>query len=113
MKIDHLTQQQRPPVAKLRNESSELVTGVGLRQRYRSVGSLITRKDSGSFFRIERIGIQAQFLSQCTVDLDEGRSRYLHRLPGNIEAFEFAGKRIVKWESNGAGIVRNLCHDVP
>jgi hypothetical protein len=43
--IDDLTQKDGATVAKLRRESTELVTGVGLRDRRSAFGNSVARED--------------------------------------------------------------------
>src|SRR4029077_16899613 len=96
--IDHLAQEQRPPIAKLGYETPELVAGVRLGQRRRSFGCFIARKDPRAFLGIESTGIQPQCFSQLTVELNQPRPRHLRRLPGYVEALKCARIRIVESE---------------
>ncbi len=82
------------------DEPAELVAGVRLSQRHRSRGCLIARKDPRAFVGIESTGIQTQFFSQLTVELDQPGLRHLRRLPSHIEALKFTRIGIV--ESNRA-----------
>ena len=108
--VDHLAQEQRPPVAKLGHEAAELVAGVRLGQRRRSLGCLIAGKDPRAFLGIESAGIQSQFFSQFTVELNQPRLRHLRRLPGYVEALKFARIGIVEGEACGGRVVRDVCH---
>ncbi len=110
--VDHFAQEQRPPVAELRREAAELVARVRLGQRHRSLGWLIAGKDPRAFVGIESTGIQPQFFSQLTVELDQPRPRHLRRLPGHVEALKFARIGIVEGESRGCGVVRDVRHRV-
>jgi hypothetical protein len=96
----------------LRHEAPELVAGVGLRQRHRSVGCLIARKDSSAFLSIESTGIQAQFFSQLAVKLKQPRLRHLRRLPSHVEALKFARIRILEAESRGGSVAGKVRHSV-
>ena len=60
--VDHLAQEQSPAVAKLGHEAAELVAGIGLRQRRRSLGDLVAGKDARAPLAIERGAIKPQFL---------------------------------------------------
>ena len=110
--VDHLAQEQRPPVAKLGNEAPELVAGVRLGERHRTFGCLIAGKDPRAFLGIESIGIQPQFFSQLTVELNQTRPRDLRRLPAHVEALKFARIRIVEGESGCGRVVRDVRHRV-
>ena len=110
--VDHLAEEQRPPVAKLGHEAPELVAGVRLGQRRRSLGYLIARKDPRAFLGIESTGIQPQFFSQLTVELDQPRPRDWRRFPGHVGALEFARIRIVENEARGGRVVSDVRHRV-
>ena len=110
--VDHFAQKQRPPVAKLWHEMAELVAGIGLGQRCRSLGCFIACQDFRACSGIEGSGIQPQFLRQFAVKLDQRRPRHRCGLPGNVEALQFTGKRIVEGESSGLRVVGNLHHDL-
>src|SRR4029077_12030213 len=73
---------------------------------------LIARKDPRAFLGIESTGIQSQFFSQLTVELNQPRLRHLRRLPGNVEALKFARIGIVEGESRGGRVVRDVRHRV-
>src|SRR6185295_1464198 len=98
------------PVAELRGEAAELMARVRLGQRYRSLGWLIAGKDPRAFVGIESTGIQHQFFSQLTVELDQPRPCHLRRLPGHVETLKFARIGVVEREACGGRVVRNVCH---
>src|SRR4029453_335105 len=108
--VDHLAEKQRPPVAKLRHEAPELVAGVYLGQRRRSLGGFIARKDLRAFLGIESIGIQPQFSSQLTVEFSHRGLCHLRGLPRHVEALEFACIRIIENESRGGGVFSDVGH---
>jgi hypothetical protein len=83
-----------------------------LSQRHRSLGCLIAGKDPRAFLGIESVGIQSQFFSQLTIELNQPGLRHLRRLPGHVEALEFTRIRIVEGESRGGRVVRDVRHRV-
>src|SRR4029077_18207335 len=83
--VDHLAQEQRPPIAKLGHETPELVAGVRFDQRRRSSGCFVAATEPRAYFVIESTGIQQQFFSQLTVELNHPRPPHLRRLPGYVE----------------------------
>ena len=108
--VDHLAQEQRPPIAELRREAAELVPSVGLSQRQRSLGCLIAGKDSRALFGIESVGVEPQFLGQLAIEFNQLRPRHLRRLPGHVEALKFARIAVVESEAAGASVVWNMHH---
>src|SRR4029434_3680045 len=93
-------------------KAAELMAGISLGQRHRSLGRLIAGKDPRALRGIENIGIQPQFFSQLTVELNQSGLRHLRRLPGHVEAVKFARIGIVEGKSRGGRVVRDLRHRV-
>ena len=71
--VDHLAEQDGAAVAELRHEMSELVAGIGHRDRIRPVGDALAGQDLGPFRAAEQVRIEAKLDRQRPVQLDQPR----------------------------------------
>ena len=73
--VDHLAEQDGAAVAELRHEMTELVAGIGHRDRVRAVGNALAGEDFGSLRAIQPIRIEAEMDGQRPVQFDQPRRR--------------------------------------
>ena len=71
--IDHLAKQDGAPITQLGHEMTELVAGIGHRNRVGAVGKLFSRKDLNSLRAGEPIRVKPQMQRQRPVQLDQPR----------------------------------------
>ena len=96
--VEHLTQQERPPVAEAGRIAAELVAGVGLRHRRRSVGRRVADEERHPVGCSQRIGIHTQLGRQLLVERQQpGRGRD-RRLPRLVQTAQVANEGVVELE---------------
>jgi len=106
--VDHLAEQQGPPVAELRRELAELVAGVGLGDWLRSLRNAAPGQRFDAFRRGQRRRVGPQLDGQFFVQADEGRLARRRRLPANVELIEVANIGVVEGKKTGGwGVHRN------
>ena len=71
--VDHLAEQDGAAVAELRHEMSELMAGIGHRDRLGALGKPFSRENLGPFRAVEPVGIEAKLERQRPVQLDQPR----------------------------------------
>jgi hypothetical protein len=69
--IDDLAQQNSPPIAELRHESSKLVAGVGQGERLTRVRHTVAGEDGDAFWRGELVGIEPKVPDQRFIQPDK------------------------------------------
>ncbi len=105
--IDHFAEQDGAAVAELRDEVAELVAGVGLGQGLGAGGSVVSGEDLGADRRIERGGVEAEFVGEGVVQLDQFRRRRGGSRGMGVEAREVPGVGVIEAEAEFAGEVEH------
>ena len=82
---DHLAEQDRAPVAKLRHELAELMAGIGHGQRLRPFGGLHAGKQRRQPILRDVAEIEAEFGGERPVDGNQARGGYPGRLLWKLE----------------------------
>ena len=96
--VEHLTEQERPTVAEAGREPAELVAGVGLRHRRRTVRRGVADEDGHTVGRSQRIGIDTQLGGQLLVERQQPGRRRRRRLPRLVQAAQVANEGVVELE---------------
>ncbi len=99
--VDHLAEQDRPAVAKLRHEGAELVPGIGHGKRLGASGHTVSGEDLGTF-ALEHGDVGPEFLGERLVELDQPGLRDGRRLDARKELLR--QPRIAVVEGKGFGI---------
>jgi hypothetical protein len=73
VRVAHLTEQDRAPVAELRHEVAELMSRVGRRNRRRARRQRIAGKQRRQVLIIEARQAEPEFCGQRPIDLDQTR----------------------------------------
>ena len=101
--VDHLAQQNRPPVAKLWHPAAKLVPGIGLRQRLGPVGQTIARQHGQPLGCRQRVGVKAKASRQIAVQRQQRRPRHRFGALAGKEAVGQPGIAVVKGHMQGHG----------
>ena len=104
--VDHFAEQDGTPVPELRDPDTELMSGIGHRQRRRARWQPLAREDLDAFRRAQLVWIEAQMPGERAVEPDKMRRWHPRgREPGE-EVLRQARVAVVEGEINGG------CHDV-
>ena len=89
--VRELAHQQSPPVAEPRRVATELVPGVGLRSRGRTLGHMVADQQTHPLVASEVFRIEAQLGRERLVEEQQLRDRGLGGLPGHHQLGELGG----------------------
>ena len=96
--VEHLTEQERPAVAEAGRVPAELVAGVGLRHRRRSVRRGVADENGHAVRCSQRVGIDTQLGGQLLVERQQPGRRRRRRLPRLVQAAQVANEGVVELE---------------
>ena len=92
--VHELAEQERAPVAETRDEPAELVPGVGLRHRGRTLGDVGADQQPQALGAAQPGGVEAQLGGQRLVEREQPRVGGLLGLPGDRQLRELAGETV-------------------
>ena len=96
--VDDLAYQNRPSVAELRDEGTELVAGIGHGERGGTLRYDIASKNRGQPLWVGHVRLDAELLRQALVELQEDRALHGLRIDRSVEALGQARIGIIELE---------------
>ena len=105
--IDHLAEQDRAPVAELRNKAAELMSRIGHGNRLGAGRRDIAGKDRREIVGPEAAVSKSELLGKRLIELDQPRRRDRRRADAGEEAPGQAGKTVVENGDPAILVLRN------
>ena len=105
IRVDDFTKKKSAAVTELGYESTELVAGIGLRNRLGTLGNRVAREHRDSVSRLQPAGVDGELCRESEVEADELRGK-LARFLGNTVTIDFELVEHIQPEPSGK--IRNV-----
>ena len=99
---DKLAEQQRTTIAELRREMTELVPGIGKRERVGAAGHFLAREEPRELSVARTGNVDTEPIGERPVEYQQPRRRWLRGFGGGVKALHGIVKTIVERNIHGA-----------